>query len=136
MIYAMFALIVLTFTVAGYLLRMRVKAVKNGEVRLSHFRLNNGEMPPGMVQASRNYSNLFEVPVFFFAAATLAVALHMETTSMLIASWLFVVARVVHSWIHVTYNNVMHRLAAFMAGNLMVVLLWILIVVEYAKRSA
>ena len=131
MIYAMFAMLVLTGAVATYLLRMRIAAVKSGEVRLSTFRLNSGDMPTKMLQASRNYSNLFEVPVFFFTICTLALALHIETNAMTILSWVFVASRVAHSWIHVTYNNVVHRLVAFLVGNLVVVILWILVLVEY-----
>ena len=136
MIYAMFAMLVLTGVVAGYLLRMRIAAVKSGEVRLSNFRLNTGEMPTKMLQASRNYSNLFEVPVFFFTICTLAVALHLETNAMVILSWAFVASRIVHSWIHITYNNVVHRLVAFLAGNLIVVVLWILVLMDYAAGTA
>lgn len=133
MIYTMFAMILLTFTVAGYLLKLRVAAVKAGEVKLSAFRLNDADaMPIKMLQASRNYSNLFEIPVFFYAAGTLAVALGLETPSIILLGWLFVVARIVHSWIHLTSNNVIRRLQAFMAGNICVVLIWIIIVWEYS----
>jgi hypothetical protein len=133
MIYAMFAMLLLTFTVAGYLFKLRVAAVKSGKVKLSSFRLNNTQdIPPEMEQASRNYSNLFEMPVFFYAAGTIALALNIETLIVTYLGWLFVLTRVVHSWIHLTSNNVIRRMQAFMAGNICVLFMWIILVWEYS----
>jgi hypothetical protein len=137
MLYPMFAMILLTFTVAGYLLNMRIAAIKAGQVKLSSFRLNNAEdMPVKMLQAARNYTNLFEMPVFFYAAGCVALTLHLDAFSMIILSWLFVFSRAVHSWIHLTSNNVIRRLQAFMAGNICVLLIWIIMVWKYALHSA
>ncbi|RYZ94551.1 MAG: hypothetical protein EOP47_27650 [Sphingobacteriaceae bacterium] len=135
MIYPMFAMIFLTFLVGAQLFRLRLKAVKSGKVRLSSFRLNtNTDTPPDMLQAMRNYSNLFEVPVLFYVAGTLAIATHIEAVSITLLAWLFVAARAVHSWIHLTYNNVIHRMQAFMAGNVCLILIWILLLLNYASR--
>jgi hypothetical protein len=132
MLYPMFAMILVTFTVGGYLLNMRVAAVKCGEVKLSAFRLNNGEdMPVKMLQAARNYTNLFEMPVFFYAAGTITLALHLYSPIIIVLGWLFVLSRIAHSWIHLTSNNVVRRLQAFMAGNICVLLMWIILVWEY-----
>jgi len=40
-------------------------------------------------------------------------------------AWFFVAARVVHSAIHLSYNNVYHRLSAYAASNVLLVALWI-----------
>ena len=132
MLYAMFAMILLTFTVAGYLLKLRIAAVKSGEVKLSAFRLNdNEEVPVKMLQAARNYTNLFEVPILFYAAGTLALALQLDSPSVIFLAWLFVLSRAAHSWIHLTSNNVIRRLQAFMAGNICVLLIWAILVWQY-----
>lgn len=136
MLYPMFAMILLTFVVAGHLLKLRIAAVKSGEVKLSAFRLNSDEgMPEKMLQAARNYTNLFEMPVFFYAAGTIALALHLYSPSMILLGWLFVASRIAHSWIHVTSNNVIRRLQAFIAGNVCVILMWIILVWEYSVHS-
>lgn len=135
MIYSMFAMILFTCIVAGYLLKLRIDAVKSGKVKLSSFRLNNtADMPTTMLQASRNYSNLFEVPVFFYAAGTLALALHIETASMIVLSWFFVAARIAHSWIHLTNNDVIRRLQAFIASTICVLLMWVVLIWEYSTK--
>jgi hypothetical protein len=97
MIYAMFAMILLTFIVAGYMLKLRIAAVRNGEVKISSFRFNNqDDTPPALIQASKNYSNLFEMPIVFYCTAILTIVLHVDTFPILILSWLFVGSRVVH----------------------------------------
>lgn len=134
MLYPMFAMVLVTFAVAIYLFRLRFKAIRGGELRLSQFRLNTGEMPDKMAQAARNYSNLFEVPVLFYAAGATALALGIQTSAMVIVAWVFVVARIIHSLIHLTGNNVIYRLYAYMLGNICVLLLWGLLVASYAAR--
>jgi len=135
MIYSMFAMILLTFSVAVYLLKLRIQAVRKGEVKLSVFRLyNSSDIPAKMQQASRNYSNLFEMPTLFYCAAILALVLHLDTPLMIVLSWFFVASRAVHSWIHITSNNVIRRLQAFMVGNICILLMWVIIVWQYSKN--
>lgn len=132
MLYAMFAMVLLTFGVAFRLLFLRIKAVKSGQARLSQFRLNTGEMPGEMQQAARNYSNLFEAPILFYVAGTIAIAMDVESTAMLVFAWAFVAIRLLHSWIHLTYNNVIHRLWAFMAGNVCILVIWGLLLLKHS----
>lgn len=132
MLYAMFAMVLLTFGVAFRLLFLRIKAVKAGRVSIGQFRLNTGEIPNDMAQAARNYSNLFETPVLFYIAGTIAIAMDVESLELLIFAWGFVVARLAHSWIHLTYNNVIHRLWAFMTGNFCVLVMWGLLLLKYS----
>lgn len=132
MFYAMFAMILLTCVISWRLLALRVTAVKSGAVKLSAFRLNNAaDMPSHLQQAARNFSNLFEVPMLFYVASTLALALHLETRAMVVLAWLFVASRALHSWIHITGNNVIRRMQAFMFGNFCLLLIWCLIAWQY-----
>jgi hypothetical protein len=134
MLYPLFAMVLVTFAVAVYLFRLRVKAVKSGEVRLSQFRLNNGEIPESMAKAARNYTNLFEVPMLFYTAGAIAIALGIQVPAMIITAWIFVLARIAHSWIHLTSNNVIHRMRAYMLGNICVLVIWGILVASYATR--
>ena len=40
-------------------------------------------------------------------------------------AWVYVGLRVLHSIVHLTYNNVMHRLTIFAASNAVLAVLWI-----------
>ncbi|WP_039913362.1 MAPEG family protein [Cellvibrio mixtus] len=132
MLYAMFAMVLLTFGVAFRMMFLRIKAIKTGQVRISQFRLNTGEMPTEIAQAARNYSNLFEIPLLFYIAGTIAIAMHVESTSMVVCAWLFVLCRLVHSWIHLTYNNVIHRMWAFVASNACILIIWGLLLLKHS----
>lgn len=132
MLYAMFAMVLLTFGIAFRMLFLRVKAIKTGQVRISQFRLNTGEIPAEIAQAARNYANLFEIPVLFYIAGTIAIAMNVESTSMIIFAWIFVLSRLVHSWVHLTYNNVIHRMWAFMAGNVCLLIIWGLLLLKHS----
>ena len=134
MIYPMFAMVIVTFAVAVHLFRLRVKAVKAGEVRLSQFRLNNSDVPDAIAKAARNYTNLFEVPTLFYAAGAIALALGIQVPAMIITAWIFVLARIAHSLIHLTSNNVIHRMRAYMLGNICVLVIWGILIASYATR--
>ena len=125
MLYPMFALVVLINLVGFRLLYLRVRAVQSGQVSIGIFRLNTGEGSPTLIQQNaKNFSNLFEVPVLFFAAGTLSIILQRETHWMILLGWAFVLLRILHTSIHLTYNNVLHRLGAFFTGNLIVLAMW------------
>ena len=77
------------------------------------------------VQAADNFRNLFEVPVLFYALGAVALATHQTPSWLVVGAWVFVVLRVVHSFIHCTYNKVMHRLAVFLTSLWLLVALWV-----------
>jgi len=59
--------------------------------------------------ASDNFSNQFELPVLFYAAVAIAVSLLMTDLLLVTLAWAFVGLRVIHAFIHLTYNDVLHR---------------------------
>lgn len=134
MIYPMFAMVLLTFLIAFRLLFLRLKAIKTGQVKLSQFRLNTGDIPDEIIQTTRNYSNLFEIPVLFYAAGATAMAMGTESTMMTIIAWLFVLARVAHSWIHLTSNDVINRFRIYIVANFCVLTIWGLLLVDHATH--
>ncbi|GAB3385222.1 MAPEG family protein [Lysobacter fragariae] len=75
-------------------------------------------------RAADNFRNLFELPVLFYLAIVIVAQAGLVSTSLLVLAWLFVALRVVHSWIHCTYNKVMHRFKAYVAGGTVLWLLW------------
>lgn len=76
------------------------------------------------VQAADNYRNLFEMPVLFYAVCAMALALNQATALLAALAWVYVALRVAHSWIHCTYNTVMHRLAAFASSGVVLAVMW------------
>ncbi len=72
-------------------------------------------MLPSQVRAiGSNFSNLFELPIIFYVTAfAIFLAGHVDMTAIYLA-WGFVGFRIVHSLIHGTYNNPLHRFAIYM----------------------
>jgi hypothetical protein len=134
MIYPMFAMVLLTFLVASRLLFLRVKALKAGTLTLSQFRLNSGDIPDNIIQTARNYSNLFEIPVLFYVAGVAAIAMRVDGSAIMVAAWLFVLARVLHSWVHLTTNNVINRFRIYVFGNFCVLAMWGLLLMDHASH--
>jgi len=124
------AMVVLTFAVMIHVFVCRVRSVRTGAVRMSYFRVMKGEAPEQIEATARHFANLFEMPILFYVVAVLILALGSETPLLVALAWGFVAARVVHSVIHLTYNNVRHRLAAFAVANLFLLLMWILVAVK------
>jgi len=75
-------------------------------------------------RAADNFRNLFELPVLFYLALTVAAFADLATSGVLALAWLFVALRVAHSIVQCTYNKVMHRFLVYMAGAATLWLLW------------
>ena len=129
MLYPMFFMVMLTFAILLFTLRIRLTSVRIGEVSLSYYSMFQGkEIPDLVIKTSRSVANLFEVPILFYTAGVLYIALEMSDSVPVTLAWLFVIARVIHTGIHLSYNNVMHRLIVFGLGNLPVLGMWVSIV--------
>jgi hypothetical protein len=122
----MFAMVMLTFAVMVITLRARVRAVGKGEIPMSYFSLMSGaDIPERIIKTSRHFNNLFEMPVIFYAGCLAYLATDMTDPMPINLAWAFVAARVVHSIIHLSYNNVMHRLVVFGIANLCLLGMWV-----------
>ena len=77
------------------------------------------------VQAAENFRNLFEVPVLFYLLCVALVLNGGSTPGFVAAAWAYVGLRSLHSFIHVTYNRVMHRFLAYVTSTLLLFGMWI-----------
>lgn len=137
MFYPMFALVLLTFLVMLVNVTWRIRAVKKRQVSAKYFRVFEGEGVPEYIKAgTRHYANLFELPVLFYAACITTMVLQAQQSPVLQGlAWAFVAFRVVHAFIHMTYNNVLHRMLSFMGGMGVVMIMWTVLAVHYASRT-
>ena len=65
--------------------------------------------PPQVSSPSDNLKNLFEIPVVFYALALYLFVTEQVDTPYVAAGWAFVTLRVLHSFVHCTFNRVMVR---------------------------
>lgn len=115
-----------TFLILLLILWRRVRAGLAGEVRVSDFHCGESENVPDHVRlANRNYMNLLELPVIFYALAIILYVSGNVDGTCVVLGWVYVALRIAHSVISLTWNNVLHRLAAFAASNFCVLGLWL-----------
>jgi len=132
MLYPMAAIVLLTLIIALFTISVRFASVRQGDVKARYFKLMQGQEVPELVaKTSRSFNNQFEVPILFYTVATLYIALDLESTLALTLAWGFVGLRVVHAFIHLTYNHVLHRLLAFVGAFACVIGLWINLLLQY-----
>lgn len=126
MIYPLFLMMLLTFIVGCIAVKVRFASVKNGQMRARDFKLMQGgdATPELVIKTTRNFNNLFEIPVLFYVVGCLFISLNIQTDLSIITAWLFVISRYVHSFIHISYNHVLHRLLVFWFGAICILVLW------------
>lgn len=124
-LYPMFALVLWTLFIALLMNRRAFRAVKEG-LNPEYFRFSRGfKAPPYMISAYQHYSNLFEMPVLFYAAILTIYITATNSLLLLSLAWAYVAARGVHSLYHLSNTNVLRRRDAFIASYLLLLLLWL-----------
>jgi hypothetical protein len=95
----------------------RKRAVQRGQVDSACFVLGREE-PLEVARITRNLANQFELPAIFYALVVLLVALGHVTTFDVIAAWVFVAGRVIHTLVQTLTDNVPLRGQVFMINFL------------------
>jgi hypothetical protein len=95
-------------------------------VNVGDFRFGESARVPGAVSLpNRNFMNLLELPMLFYVVCVgLYVTLSVDAAAVILA-WLYFALRVAHSLVHLTYNNVFHRLGVYAASGVVLALLWV-----------
>lgn len=121
------AMALLTFLVLGFIPARRFRAAFAGHVTADDFKLGESpRVPPEVAVTNRAYMNLLELPVLFYVAGILYFVAGRVDGPVLAVAWAYVALRAVHTAIHLTYNNVLHRLVAFALSNFVLMAFWIM----------
>jgi hypothetical protein len=100
------------FVLYVWLTLARKRAVARGEVVVGDFARH--EEPHDVARITYNLTNQFELPVIFYALAVLLVATKNVTALDVVAAWVFVAGRVIHSLVQCLTDNVALRGQVFM----------------------
>lgn len=129
LVYAIAAMFVLVWITALRMLILRIDAVKSKSITLDYFKTMSAGNPPEKLRAAeRHFVNLFEVPVLFYAACVVALALKFENQNFVILAWAFVALRYLQALIHMSSNVVRYRMYSFMAGMIALTAMWVTLV--------
>lgn len=120
------AQVLLTFIVLYIMGRKRVNEIKSKNIhpQKTNIRANSSAVFKDAAQASDNYHSQFEAPLLFYVAIMLTLMLMVQDYVIVLLAWTYVGLRYVHSFIHITYNRVLHRFAVFVFSSIVLAALW------------
>jgi hypothetical protein len=136
-LYPTFALFLLVTLVFLRMRSMRFAAVRRGAVSVGFYRAFQGEEEPDELRVvTRNFINLFEVPVLFYVVTLMTYVTHEVTYWMVALAWLYVALRYAHTLVHLTSNDVITRFSFYMASGVVLFLMWTTLLIELLRDAA
>lgn len=120
----LFVQVALTFVIMFWMGALRVAAVRGGEVKARDIALREPNWPPQVLKIANAYHNQLELPVLFYVLTVLAIITRHADLMFVLLAWVFVVLRVLHAVVHVTDNFVPRRGLLFMAGAIVLAVMW------------
>jgi hypothetical protein len=132
-LWPMGAMALLTFCVLGLIPVRRIGASARKEITPDDFRYGESARVSGYVSIpNRSMMNLLELPVLFYVICVMSYMTDSVGRAILYSAWLYVGLRIVHAAIHLSYNNVPHRLIPFAASNVVLIAMWVIFFVGLA----
>lgn len=114
-----------TFAVLLLIPFQRFRAAFAGKVNSEDFKYGeSGNVPGGVSIPNRAMMNLLELPILFYVVCLMFYVSSRADTVVLEVAWAYVVVRMAQTLVHVTYNNVFHRLTMFAVSNFILISLW------------
>jgi hypothetical protein len=132
----LFVQVALTFVLLFWMGGLRVGAVRRGEVHPRDVALREPNWPANVTQVSNAYHNQFELPVLFYVLTILAWITRQADLLFVVLAWVFVVLRIVHAYIHVTSNRMSQRFYLFLAGAIILLVMWVIFAAGLLLRTA
>ncbi|MBV9420829.1 MAG: MAPEG family protein [Alphaproteobacteria bacterium] len=116
-----------TFAVLLLIPFRRFRAGFAGQITPDDFKFGESSNVPGHVTIpNRAMMNLLELPVLFYVVCLMFFVTQTVTPLVLQVAWAYVGFRLAQTLIHITYNNVIHRLTVFAVSNFILVTLWVM----------
>ncbi len=110
-----------------YITRLREMKAKNIQPQDLADSDHKKQLLKNIAGPADNFNNQFEMPVLFYLAIVVALTLMIQSPLLNSFAMAFALLRVVHSFVHITYNQVMHRFAAYALSSLALWGMWLVI---------
>jgi hypothetical protein len=127
-LFPLFVQVALTFVLLFWMAGLNASAVRSGEVRWQDIALREPNWPARNMQIRNAFLNQLETPVLFYVLTILVWITRHADYLFLVLAWVFVALRIVHAFIHITDNNVPRRGAVFLAGMVVLAVMWVIFV--------
>ena len=115
------------------LLYMATVYVVKKNVRLSQFRIYEGEFPDRLRSARQQFQNMFEIPILFYLLSLLNIIFNNYNQLDIILCWCFVVFRVIHFFIRLPNQktiNIIPRTLTFIISLIFLTIGWISLLIN------
>ena len=120
------ALVAVTFVVWCWMYFTRLRYLRANRIEPNNLatRERDSRLLEPVAGPSDNLRNLFEMPVLFYVLIILLLDTGHASSGFVSAAWAFVALRTLHSAIHCTYNDVMHRFTVYALSSLVLWGMW------------
>jgi hypothetical protein len=126
----LFVQVMLTLGLLLWLATLRWADFTSGAVEPSRIALREPNWPVRTQQIAYSFSNQFELPVLFYVLTILAIITRHADLLFVVLAWIFVLARLVHAYVHTTNNVVKRRGGWYAAGAIVLIVMWAIFIVR------
>jgi hypothetical protein len=126
----LFVQVLLTLVLLLWMAKTRRAALGRGELKIRDIALGQHAWPAGAQQASNSFDNQFQIPILFYVLVPLAWITKQADLVFVVMSWIFVLSRLAHSYVHTTSNHVPTRFNCYLAGVLVLFVMWVIFAVR------
>jgi len=121
-----FVLVFLTLVVWLRMFYVRFSEMAKAGLKPTDLRPDNvRNLPSKIIFSGDNFRNLGELPILFYALVPLLILVEKVDSVFVTTAWIFVLLRVVHSFIHTTYNKTMHRFVVYVLSACVLWFMWL-----------
>ncbi len=116
------------------LIFMATSYTRNKDIRLSQFRIYEGEFPDRLRSARQQYQNMFEIPIIFYLLCLLNIYFNNYNQFDIVCAWGFVVFRMIHFFIRLQNQkniNIIPRTFIFTISLIFLTIGWVSFVIKF-----
>ncbi len=116
------------------LIFMATRYTRNKDIRLSQFRIYEGEFPDRLRSARQHYQNMFEIPIIFYLLCLLNIYFNNYNQFDIVYAWGFVVFRMIHFFIRLQNQkniNIIPRTFIFIISLIFLTIGWVSFVIKF-----
>ena len=125
-----FVQVALTFALLYWNGYVRVGHTRRGEVKIRDIALRQANWPERATKIGNAFHNQLEIPILFYALVAFALLTRKADLVFVVLSWVFVLSRLVHAFIHTTSNRVSRRFFAYSVGTVTLLIMWVIFAVR------
>ena len=129
-LFPLFVQVVLTLVLGFWLSALRVDAIRSGRVHPRDIALGEPNWPTRVLQVGNAYHNELELPLLFYVLTILSIITRHADLLFVLLAWVFVVLRLARAYVHVTDNRVSRRGMMFLAGLIVLAVMWAVFIVR------